>query len=737
MNFFLSRKVITILKKVLIISYYFPPGNFAGSYRIKSWAEYLHEFGYYPIVITRHWSPNETDFTAISDIPEKQTVKNEKYEIHYLPYSGGLRDRFHRISKGRLNFFSKLLSFFEIVLQNFFLDFCPYKNLFYEANTILQENNDIKLLITSGRPFYLFRFAYQLKKIYPYIEWLADYRDPWTTNPINNRSLKLKFLSLIDKPFEKKWTSNAYGFTTCSNEWILQIGRLINIPGFIILNGYDPDFFKSREYENLNKEFTIIYIGTLYENQPIDVFLKGFSSFKRKIGESRIQLIFVGAGSDPESVNKISKHLDNSLDSVHILPKIEQKKVFEMLRSSDVCLMTNYEGEKGRYTAKIFDYLASSKPIILCPSDGDVMEKLIHETQSGFIINSSDDAEELLDKLYQQWLESGVVKSNPKWMVIESYSRKNQSRLLCEKFDEILNIKENEKLSTIFNCPLCNNSSLALMNEYKTARLAKCQTCGFVFSQKIPTEKELSDYYAKYSYGDDYYSSPLTSLRYDMLLEKFEPYRKHNRILDVGCGNGQFIEAAIKKGWEAWGTEYSKEAVLQVQIKGLNVLQGRLDDLLDILPQFDIITSFEVIEHINNPANELKLMDTLLRPGGIIYITTPNFNSVLRYLLKHRYDVITYPEHLSYYTPSTIKYLMQSRGFKVKKIESTGFSFSRLRNGLTGKIEDPFTSESMDEKFRIFLESNFIFRLIKSSFDRLFTLSGTGLSIKGWFEKRS
>lgn len=287
------------------------------------------------------------------------------------------------------------------------------------------------------------------------------------------------------------------------------------------------------------------------------------------------------------------------------------------------------------------------------------------------------------------------------------------------------------------SCPLCNSFSLILMSAYKEARLTNCQTCGFVFSQRNPTEKELSDYYVKYSYVDNYYHSPLTSIRYERLLEEFALYKKNNRILDVGCGNGQFLEEAKRKGWETWGTEYSKGAVLHTQKKGLNVLHGRLNEVLEDLPQFDVITSFEVIEHLNNPAREIDLMKNILRPGGIIYITTPNFNSVLRYLLKHRYDVITYPEHLIYFTPKTLTYLMKTKGFDVERIETTGFSLSRLKNGFKkSKSENPFTSESTDEVLRNYLESNKILQFIKSSVNKLFTISGTGLSLKGLFIKK-
>ena len=89
--------------------------------------------------------------------------------------------------------------------------------------------------------------------------------------------------------------------------------------------------------------------------------------------------------------------------------------------------------------------------------------------------------------------------------------------------------------------------------------------------------------------------------------------------------------------------------------KGISMHKGVLNTENYEEESFDIITSFEVIEHINNPIPELKNFYKLLRKGGLVYLTTPNFNSLLRYRLKSEYNVICYPEHLSYYTPKTLK----------------------------------------------------------------------------------
>ena len=285
-------------------------------------------------------------------------------------------------------------------------------------------------------------------------------------------------------------------------------------------------------------------------------------------------------------------------------------------------------------------------------------------------------------------------------------------------------------------CPVCSSSELKDLTGFSKFYLAKCQQCTFVFSRKKPSNEELAAYYDQYFYGEDYYSSPITRKRFEELLDTFEPYRKNNRLLDVGCGTGDFLMAARERGWECTGIEFSPKAVEICRKKGLKVFQGDLHAVSSLLPDFDVITSFEVIEHINTPREEMDSVKKHLRIGGVFYLTTPNFNSLIRMMLGSRYDAIVFPEHLSYFTPRSLNFLMKSIGFQKVRLITTGFSFSRFRNAIFSRKENPFTPISTDEKFRMAMESGVLFQGIKSGINWLFSFSKTGLSIKGWFEKR-
>ena len=283
------------------------------------------------------------------------------------------------------------------------------------------------------------------------------------------------------------------------------------------------------------------------------------------------------------------------------------------------------------------------------------------------------------------------------------------------------------------SCILCGSYSLYKIKGYEQHHLIKCKSCKFVFCEPIPSLEELEDHYK--GYGRDDYLSPITIKRYHEILDSFEPYRKTNKLIDVGCGIGYFLEFAKKRGWDVFGTEFTDEAIQKCSEKGIKMEKGILDPENYMPGEFDIITSFEVIEHINNPVHELNSFHKLLRKGGLVYVTTPNFNSLLRYQLKSDYNAICYPEHLSYYTPNTLKKVFTRQGFKTKKIQSTGISLTRLKTSKKVSKQPFISKESDDEKIRVQIENKKHLQFLKYLVNSFLTIIGKGDALKGWFTK--
>lgn len=284
------------------------------------------------------------------------------------------------------------------------------------------------------------------------------------------------------------------------------------------------------------------------------------------------------------------------------------------------------------------------------------------------------------------------------------------------------------------HCLICGGETLNTLKGYEDHHLCQCDSCGFIFACAIPDKAELEAFYSK-DYDRTSYLSPITVKRYEELLDSFEPLRKTNKLLDVGCGYGFFLEIAKKKGWEVYGTELSTDAAAQCEKKGINMFVGEFQDY-DCEPEtFDVIVSIEVIEHINNPIEYVEKAHCLLRKGGKFYLSTPNFNSYLRKRLGAQYDVIDYPNHLCYYTPKTLTKLFTEHGFQKEKLETTGISITRLKTS-KGKSKQEYVSEtSDDEMLRYRIEKNAFLKLGKWISNGVLNLLNIGDSMKATFVK--
>lgn len=282
------------------------------------------------------------------------------------------------------------------------------------------------------------------------------------------------------------------------------------------------------------------------------------------------------------------------------------------------------------------------------------------------------------------------------------------------------------------NCILCKSENLVPQAAYQRSHLVKCKNCSLVFSLQIPTQKELGDIYT--NYPRFHKLSPITIKRYNKLLDNFEPYKKTGNLLDLGCSNGLFLECAKKRGWNVYGTEFANESIEYCAKNQIKVFKS------DQLPQefynlqFDVVTSFEVIEHLNTPNEELDLVVKVLRKGGLLYITTPNFNALSRRVLKEKWNVIDYPEHLSYYTPKTIHFLLKKYGFKKQYVLTTGISLARF-NQSTGKENSDNTKPITDEALRDKIENSGVLSNIKSIINFLLNLFKIGDSLKALYIK--
>ena len=137
---------------------------------------------------------------------------------------------------------------------------------------------------------------------------------------------------------------------------------------------------------------------------------------------------------------------------------------------------------------------------------------------------------------------------------------------------------------------------------------------------------------------------------------------EQQKLLDIGCGNGQFLYRAKDLGFDVSGVDFDKYAVSQANKLNLNVQLGSLE-VIDTSSRFDCITASHVIEHVRDTNIFLDIIFDRLEEGGYFYLSTPNFASVGRTVFGRKWRGIDFPRHLQFFTHASLYYLLKQRGF--------------------------------------------------------------------------
>ena len=207
-----------------------------------------------------------------------------------------------------------------------------------------------------------------------------------------------------------------------------------------------------------------------------------------------------------------------------------------------------------------------------------------------------------------------------------------------------------------------------------------CRSCGTSCRAAAPTTRERDSHYADY-YDDVPPLSPLTARRLEEWAASLLPFRRTGRVLEVGCGAGHFLAAARGAGFEAWGTEISSSGLERLRREGFQVLAGELTALALPAAHFDAVVLFEVLEHLPGPRSYLEESRRVLREGGLLFLTTPNFGSLSRRLLGERWRVID-PEHLVLFTGRGLRRALEGAGFRPTSVSSRNVDPGELIRGL-------------------------------------------------------
>ncbi len=416
------------MKKVLIISYFYPESAFVGGQRTAYWAENLHKHGYYPIVVTRNWNRGQATLTEpVTDNVLHVEIK-EGYEVHQLPFERSLRDKMD--GKPAMRYFQKMLTLWELIASNYSKKALPYSNFLPYCENLVK-NKSIDLILISGRPFQQFDFGHYLKKKFG-TPWIADYRDEWNSHyRIPPKGFLRKFIASLERKSELRWISNADHLITVSEAGLERLEKFTGKSGSVVRNGFEPTEKIGKKDENKLK---LLYAGTLYPYQDLSMIVESIL----KINDPALEFHLIGGFDTPQVEAEYRKLMQEHPETFLYTSKLPKEEFQDLAYQMDIGVLTPYKNLDGCLPVKIFDYYALGLELLLCPSDHDLMTAFISETQSGIALTSIQECESYLKEQLQK------KRSNPSsaprdFQLGSAYSRSFQTNVLAETLDLVLN----------------------------------------------------------------------------------------------------------------------------------------------------------------------------------------------------------------------------------------------------------------------------------------------------------
>jgi glycosyltransferase involved in cell wall biosynthesis len=419
-------------KKILIITYYWPPAGGPGVQRWLKFVKYLPDFGIQPIVyIPENPTYPIIDENLVKEVSDKAIILKQKIFEPYQLASFFSKNKTKKISSGiipnqkKQSFLDKT---FLWIRGNLFI---PDARVFWvkPSVTYLEKyivENNIDTIVTSGPPHSLHLIGLELKQKLA-LKWFADFRDPWTTIGYH-KSLRLSsFAAKKHKALEHQVLNTADTIIVTSKTTKTEFQAITTKPIAVITNGYDTE---EVEKQTLDSKFTLAHIGSfLSERNPL-ILWESLVELINEIPDfkSHLEVKLIGAVSQ-EVLETITQFGLNSY--LNNLGYVSHSEAIAHQRKSQVLLLIEIDSEdtKSIIPGKLFEYMVSNRPIIAIGPNGSDFAEIITETNTGVFFDYSEKMKlkSVILDFYKQFLE-GKLQANG--VGLQRYSRKNLTKEL-------------------------------------------------------------------------------------------------------------------------------------------------------------------------------------------------------------------------------------------------------------------------------------------------------------------
>jgi glycosyltransferase involved in cell wall biosynthesis len=428
-------------KRVLIITYYWPPSGGIGVHRCLKFAKYLRSYGWEPVICTAE----NPEYPVLDDsnfrhIPEGIEVLKTRIWEPYGLYKWMMgKQREERITdvfveEQRAGFRAKLGIW---IRGNFFI---PDARRFWIGSTVkfltrYLQDHPVDALMTNGPPHSAHMIGYKLKRRLN-IPWVADFQDPWTESDSYRRLMLNPVSRTIHERMQQRVFHSADKITICSASWKRDLEALGARDVGIIYWGYDADDIPQMNCPR-SARFTIRHFGRLGPDRTASTFWKVISDLVRDHATFGDDLEISLAGFIGQATkDQISAF--GLQDRVKILGHISRSEALAQMRHSQVLLLivNDEPNARGRLPGKLFEYLASRRPILLLGPEGSDASAILHKLHAGAACGYRDEDSLIASilGLYERYLRNELPDTITP---IDSFSNKNTTGVLARFLDAI------------------------------------------------------------------------------------------------------------------------------------------------------------------------------------------------------------------------------------------------------------------------------------------------------------
>jgi glycosyltransferase involved in cell wall biosynthesis len=438
-------------KKILIISYYWPPSGGSGVQRWMYFAYYLERMGYEPVILTvdeKHASYKFIDKSFLEKVKHLRTIRTttrEPFSIYSKLIGSSKEEAIPLGFSGESNP-GPVKKFSRFIRGNFFIPDARvgWVHPAWKRASELMREEKFGYVITTGPPHSAHLVGLRLRKEFTF-RWLADFRDPWAELYYNKMLYRTSVAEKLDRQYEQKVLEKTDGILTVgpSMKNLLQ-EKIPGMPGKVkfVYNGFDASAFMNMRRKRTDDRFVICHLGILSDNQPISGFLESMKMYHGRDPRpfEKIVLQLIGKVS-PAILEEIK--ISTPFLKTEIREYVPHLEALQHIMDADLLFNSLAATDQGKYliSGKLMEYLASGNPVLcLGEPDGDAA-RLLAGFHDAKVFDRKDHLtmSEFVEKIFRS---HGNKQHLPARDVMK-YSRENCTHQLVEILEDLWKSKNN------------------------------------------------------------------------------------------------------------------------------------------------------------------------------------------------------------------------------------------------------------------------------------------------------